>query len=102
MELDPERLNDSLHALLIDKSRRCPSRYALDRVVLFNLVCPVGTKVRYYPIWGQWDQATIHHVSERAHMDILNEPAVLLDGVSAYVSLWHCEPVIPDTTEVAA
>lgn len=105
MELDPILLKDSLRVLRVDKSRRRPPRvdaaHADDRVVLFNLICPVGTMVRYYPVWGQWDKVTTHYVSDRAYVSASKEPAVFLDGVSGCVSIWNCEPVVIDAAEAA-
>lgn len=105
MELDPSLLRESLRVLRVDKSRRRPPRvdaaHAEDRVALFNLICPVGTMVRYYPAWGLWDKATTHYVSDRACVSASGEPAVLLDGVSGRVSLWNCEPVVINAAEAA-
>ncbi len=97
MELDPVLLEESMQALRVDKSRRRPphvdSAHAADRAVLFNLVCPVGTIVRYFPIWGQWDKSQTCTVSRRAYLSASKEPVVFLDDVSGCVSVWNCEPV---------
>lgn len=62
-------------------------------VAYWNELAQVGTKVRYYPRWGAWGQCIDTELTRPATLAKDGSPVLWLQGVSGYVSAWHCEPL---------
>ncbi len=79
------------------KTRRDSPAMNRRIVARFNLLRPVGTRVRYYPVWGvdEWQE---YATREPAYLLNDTQACVFLDGKSGCVSLWHCEVVEAPTS----
>lgn len=67
------------------------TRTELALVSRWNELCPVGTLVRFYPVWDRWNEFRIAAVKWRASM-LPSGQAVLWLAVEGCVAAAHCEP----------
>jgi len=69
-------------------------------VARFNLLYPVGTPVRFYPVWGL-DTFSEYVTREPAYLLNEKQAAIFLEGKSGCVSLWHVEVVAAQKASAA-
>src|SRR5581483_2548087 len=88
--------------LAIKRTGRCTPRpgpvAVADRIALWNLLAPPGTKVRYFPTWGRWGEWREGTIRAPASVLGSGEPVLWLENTSGCVSAWHCEPMPGEAT----
>ena len=85
----------ALNTLRVNRDDRrkqiLPSR-ARALVVAWNALCQAGTKVRFYPLWGDWQRFRVAEIVRPASILPSGEPVLWLANVSGCVAARHCEP----------
>lgn len=75
------------------EATRPPSAAAeLALVGQWNEVCQVGSAVRFYPVWGRWNE--FRETTMRAPAALLpgGQAVLWLSGMPGCVAAAHCEP----------
>lgn len=74
--------------------RTLARKSAEEAVETWNRLVPLGTLVRFYPTWGDWENTHTDLTEAPARLNTAGEPILWLHKQSGCVSLWHCEPIV--------